>query len=55
MAPPRNAESDTPACFAAASQSAMSRAYKDIDAVMAAQTYLVNVVHTLKQIVCVKG
>ncbi len=30
-------------------------AYKDIDAVMAAQTDLAEVVHTLKQIVCVKG
>lgn len=30
-------------------------AYKDIDAVMAAQTDLVEVVHTLKQVVCVKG
>lgn len=30
-------------------------AYKSIDAVMAAQTDLVDVVHTLKQIVCVKG
>ncbi len=30
-------------------------AYKDIDAVMAAQSDLVRVVHTLKQIVCVKG
>jgi tRNA-splicing ligase RtcB len=30
-------------------------AYKDIDAVMAAQKDLVDVVHTLKQIVCVKG
>lgn len=30
-------------------------AYKDIDAVMAAQADLVDVVHTLKQIVCVKG
>ena len=30
-------------------------AYKDIDAVMAAQFDLVEVVHTLKQIVCVKG
>jgi tRNA-splicing ligase RtcB len=30
-------------------------AYKDIDAVMAAQTDLVEVVHTLRQIVCVKG
>ena len=30
-------------------------AYKDIDAVMAAQTDLVAVEHTLKQIVCVKG
>ena len=30
-------------------------AYKNIDAVMAAQSDLVEVVHTLKQIVCVKG
>lgn len=30
-------------------------AYKDIDAVMAAQADLVDVVHTLRQIVCVKG
>ena len=30
-------------------------AYKDIDAVMAAQTDLVAIAHTLKQIVCVKG
>lgn len=30
-------------------------AYKDIDAVMQAQTSLVDVVHTLKQVVCVKG
>ncbi len=30
-------------------------AYKDIDAVMAAQIDLVDVVHTLKQVVCVKG
>jgi tRNA-splicing ligase RtcB len=30
-------------------------AYKDIDAVMAAQSDLVDVVHTLKQVVCVKG
>jgi tRNA-splicing ligase RtcB len=30
-------------------------AYKDIDAVMAAQEDLVDVVHTLKQVVCVKG
>lgn len=30
-------------------------AYKDIDAVMAAQKDLVEIVHTLKQIVCVKG
>lgn len=30
-------------------------AYKDIDAVMAAQADLVEVVHTLKQILCVKG
>jgi len=30
-------------------------AYKDIDAVMAVQSDLVEIVHTLKQIVCVKG
>jgi tRNA-splicing ligase RtcB (3'-phosphate/5'-hydroxy nucleic acid ligase) len=30
-------------------------AYKSIDAVMAAQTDLVDVVHTLKQVLCVKG
>ena len=30
-------------------------AYKDIDAVMAAQVDLVDVVHTLRQVVCVKG
>jgi tRNA-splicing ligase RtcB len=30
-------------------------AYKDIDAVMAAQADLVDVVHVLKQVVCVKG
>lgn len=30
-------------------------AYKDIDAVMAAQSDLISVVHTLRQIVCVKG
>jgi tRNA-splicing ligase RtcB len=30
-------------------------AYKDVDAVMAAQTDLVAVVHTLKQVLCVKG
>jgi tRNA-splicing ligase RtcB len=30
-------------------------AYKSIDAVMAAQTELVDVVHTLKQVLCVKG
>ena len=30
-------------------------AYKDIDAVMAAQQDLVEIVHTLKQVVCVKG
>jgi tRNA-splicing ligase RtcB (3'-phosphate/5'-hydroxy nucleic acid ligase) len=30
-------------------------AYKDIDAVMLAQQDLVDVVHTLKQVVCVKG
>lgn len=31
------------------------QAYKDIDAVMAAQTELVDIVHTLKQVLCVKG
>ena len=31
------------------------KAYKDIDAVMAAQADLVEVVHTLRQVVCVKG
>ena len=31
------------------------KAYKDIDAVMAAQADLVEIVHTLKQVVCVKG
>jgi tRNA-splicing ligase RtcB len=31
------------------------KAYKDIDAVMEAQRDLVEVVHTLKQVVCVKG
>ena len=30
-------------------------AYKDVDAVIAAQRDLVEVVHTLKQGVCVKG
>ena len=30
-------------------------AYKDIDAVMAAQRDLVEIVHTLKQVGCVKG
>jgi tRNA-splicing ligase RtcB len=30
-------------------------AYKDIDQVMAAQTDLVDIVHTLKQVLCVKG
>jgi len=30
-------------------------AYKDIDAVMAAQADLVDIVHVLKQVVCVKG
>ena len=31
------------------------KAYKDIDAVMAAQADLVEIVYTLKQVVCVKG
>jgi tRNA-splicing ligase RtcB len=30
-------------------------AYKDIDAVIAAQTDLIEVVHTMRQVVCVKG
>ncbi len=30
-------------------------AYKDIDAVMSAQSDLVDVVHTLRQVVCIKG
>jgi len=30
-------------------------AYKDIDAVMAAQADLVEVVHTLRQVLCIKG
>ena len=30
-------------------------AYKDIDAVIAAQSDLVDIVHTLRQVVCVKG
>ena len=30
-------------------------AYKDIDDVMAAQADLIEIVHTLKQVVCVKG
>jgi tRNA-splicing ligase RtcB len=30
-------------------------AYKDIDAVMAAQDDLVEIVHTLRQVLCVKG
>jgi tRNA-splicing ligase RtcB len=30
-------------------------AYKDIDSVMRSQTDLVEIVHTLKQVLCVKG
>ena len=30
-------------------------AYKDIDAVMKAQESLVDIVHTLRQVLCVKG
>ena len=30
-------------------------AYKSIEAVMAAQSDLVEIVHTLRQVVCVKG
>jgi tRNA-splicing ligase RtcB len=33
----------------------ITMAYKDIDAVMQAQKDLVEVVYTLKQVVCVKG
>ena len=38
-----------------ASSTQTPAAYKDIDAVMAAQSDLVEVVHTLKQVLCVKG
>lgn len=31
------------------------RVYKDIDAVMKAQADLVEIVHTLRQVICVKG
>jgi tRNA-splicing ligase RtcB len=31
------------------------KAYKDIDAVMASQSDLVEVIHTLNQLICVKG
>jgi tRNA-splicing ligase RtcB len=31
------------------------KAYKDIDAVMTAQSDLVEIAHTLRQIVCVRG
>jgi len=31
------------------------KAYKDIDAVMKSQEDLVEILHTLKQVVCVKG
>lgn len=30
-------------------------AYKDIDAVISAQSDLIEVVHTLKQVLCIKG
>jgi tRNA-splicing ligase RtcB len=30
-------------------------AYKDVDAVMRAQSELVETVHTLKQVMCIKG
>ena len=39
----------------AASSMRFPAAYKDIDAVMANQSDLVEVVHTLKQVLCVKG
>lgn len=38
-----------------ASQLPTSLVHKDIDAVMHAQRDLVDVVHTLKQVLCVKG
>ncbi|MOA39275.1 RNA-splicing ligase RtcB [compost metagenome] len=31
------------------------KAYKNIDDVMAAQADLIDIVHTLRQIVCIKG
>jgi tRNA-splicing ligase RtcB len=31
------------------------QAYKDVDAVIRAQSDLIEVVHTIKQVVCVKG
>ncbi len=31
------------------------KAYKNIDTVMAAQTDNVEIIHTLKQVVCIKG
>jgi RNA-splicing ligase RtcB len=40
---------------AEAFQSCAHGAYKDIDEVMANQSDLVEVLHTLKQILCVKG
>ena len=33
----------------------ISIAYKDIDAVMTAQNELVEIMHQLRQVVCVKG
>ncbi|MBI2377313.1 MAG: RtcB family protein [Deltaproteobacteria bacterium] len=36
-------------------EESVSGAYKDIDTVMASQAELTEIVHTLKQVVCVKG
>ncbi|WP_171832476.1 hypothetical protein KV708_16430 [Comamonas thiooxydans] len=33
----------------------LARLVKDMDAIMAAQTDLVEVLHPLKQVICVKG
>lgn len=39
----------------ASSNETPTKAYKPIEAVMATQADLVEIVHTLKQVVCVKG
>ncbi|MFP1484409.1 RtcB family protein [Escherichia coli] len=43
------------ACKRCRSDHEIPMAYKDIDAVMAAQSDLVEVIYTLRQVVCVKG